>query len=184
MSQFMARYLAERDLTLDQFKKTIKDKDDRTIRHFLSGDLRLALLDELQTARDTGGRVFAALFELSDDELIGALCTLRDRAGVVLANGSVQAELPHVTPCRTSFGRLSTRRPALLSRSSATKESNRTSSALVLHVPPGQRPGRRQPHLRPVEQRRPAVGRVPHPARPIPLAELLHRRPQFCVPAV
>jgi phosphatidylserine/phosphatidylglycerophosphate/cardiolipin synthase-like enzyme len=91
MSQFMARYLAERNLTLAEFKKTIRDKDDQTIRHFLSGDLRLALLEELQKAHDERGHIFAALFELSDVELIAALCALKKRAHLVLANGSVQA---------------------------------------------------------------------------------------------
>jgi phosphatidylserine/phosphatidylglycerophosphate/cardiolipin synthase-like enzyme len=90
MSQFMARFLKEKKLTLPQFKETIKDKDDQTIRHFLSGDLRLALLNELDTAHKTGGQVFAALFELSDDELISALEKLKGKANVVLANGSVQ----------------------------------------------------------------------------------------------
>lgn len=70
MSQFMARYLAENKVSLGQFKKRIRDKDDETIRRFLSGGLRLALLKELETAYRTGGEVFAALFELSDDELI------------------------------------------------------------------------------------------------------------------
>src|SRR5690242_9835993 len=92
MSQFMARYLKERKLSLAQFKDTIKDKDDQTIRHFLSGDLRLALLNELAVALKTGGQVYAALFELSDDELISALEKLKGNANVVLANGSVQAK--------------------------------------------------------------------------------------------
>jgi phosphatidylserine/phosphatidylglycerophosphate/cardiolipin synthase-like enzyme len=90
MSQFMARFLKEKNLTLPQFKQLIKDEDDRTIRHFLSGDLRLALLKELDTAAKKGGQVFAALFELSDDELIEALGKLKGNANVVLANGSVQ----------------------------------------------------------------------------------------------
>lgn len=90
MSQFMSRFLAQRKLTLAQFKSTIRDKDDETIRLFLSGDLRKALLNELQTALDEGGEIFAALFELSDDELIDALCKLKRKAHVVLANGSVQ----------------------------------------------------------------------------------------------
>ena len=92
MSQFMARFLKQRNLTLPQFKSLIKDEDDRTIRHFLSGDLRLALLKELETALKQGGQVFAALFELSDDELIEALGKLQGNANVVLANGSVQKE--------------------------------------------------------------------------------------------
>ena len=91
MSQFMARYLEENNLSLKDFKDKIRDQDDETIRLFLSGDLRKALLAELQTALDEGGEIFAALFELSDDELIEALCKLKGRANIVLANGSVQA---------------------------------------------------------------------------------------------
>jgi len=91
MSQFMARYLAERNLTLKQFKETISDQDDKSIRQFLAGGLRVALLAELEEARQSGGHIYAALFELSDDELIGSLCALRDRAHLVLANGSVEA---------------------------------------------------------------------------------------------
>jgi phosphatidylserine/phosphatidylglycerophosphate/cardiolipin synthase-like enzyme len=90
MSQFMSRFLAEKKLSLAQFKKTIKDKDDKTIRQFLSGDLRNALLEQLRLAHDEGGEIFAALFELSDDELIGALEKLKGRANLVLSNGSVQ----------------------------------------------------------------------------------------------
>ncbi|HEY6232320.1 MAG TPA: phospholipase D-like domain-containing protein [Pyrinomonadaceae bacterium] len=98
MSQFMARYLAEHKLSLAEFKAQIRDasetigaKHERNIRLFLSGDLRLALLNELKIALDEGGQIFAALFELSDTELIDALCKLKGRANVVLANGSVQA---------------------------------------------------------------------------------------------
>jgi phosphatidylserine/phosphatidylglycerophosphate/cardiolipin synthase-like enzyme len=90
MSQFMSRFLKERKLTLPEFKKLIKDQDDKTIRHFLSGDLRLALLNQLESAAKERGQVFAALFELSDDELIEALGKLKSNANVVLANGSVQ----------------------------------------------------------------------------------------------
>jgi phosphatidylserine/phosphatidylglycerophosphate/cardiolipin synthase-like enzyme len=89
MSQFMSRYLAERKLSLKQFKETISDKDDKTIREFLSGDLRLTLLKQLQIALDEKTEIFAALFELSDNELIDALCALDGKAHVVLANGSV-----------------------------------------------------------------------------------------------
>jgi phosphatidylserine/phosphatidylglycerophosphate/cardiolipin synthase-like enzyme len=90
MSQFMSRYLSEQNKTLAQFKATIRDKDDKTIRTFLSGDLRKALLNEMETALQEGGHIYAALFELSDDELIEALVKLRGKAHVVLANGSVQ----------------------------------------------------------------------------------------------
>src|SRR5439155_21133010 len=86
ISQFMARFLAERHLSLSQFKKAISDENDLTIRTFLSGDLRLALLAELKTALKDGGEIFAALFELSDQELIDALCGVGAHAHVVLAN--------------------------------------------------------------------------------------------------
>jgi phosphatidylserine/phosphatidylglycerophosphate/cardiolipin synthase-like enzyme len=92
MSQFMARYLAENKLTLKQFKGRIGDATDRTIREFLSGDLRKALLALLRAA-DTGKtEIYAALFELSDAELIAALAKLGKRAHVVLANGSITAK--------------------------------------------------------------------------------------------
>ena len=90
MSQFVARFLAENKLTLAKFKDRIRDENDTTIRTFLSGDLRLALLDQLKKAKDEKGEVFAVLFELGDDELIAALAALGKKAHVVLANGSVQ----------------------------------------------------------------------------------------------
>jgi phosphatidylserine/phosphatidylglycerophosphate/cardiolipin synthase-like enzyme len=91
MSQFMARFLAEKKLSLAQFKKRISDQDDKTIRRFLSGDLRLALLAQLQKALEEKTEIFAALFELSDTELLDALAALGKKAHVVLANGSITA---------------------------------------------------------------------------------------------
>ncbi len=94
MSQFMARYLRDNHLTLAQFKQQIQhaehEETEHVIRNFLSGDLRLTLLHLLDDAATTGADVFAALFELSDDELIDALAKLGPRAHVVLANGSIQ----------------------------------------------------------------------------------------------
>jgi phosphatidylserine/phosphatidylglycerophosphate/cardiolipin synthase-like enzyme len=92
MSQFMARYLKETGKTLAQFKQTIGDEEDRTIRTFLSGDLRLAMLKLLDEADKDGGGVRAALFELGDQQLVDALCKLGVRAQVVLANGSVSPD--------------------------------------------------------------------------------------------
>jgi phosphatidylserine/phosphatidylglycerophosphate/cardiolipin synthase-like enzyme len=90
ISQFMTRYLAENNLSLKEFKAKIRGKDDEAIRLFLSGDLRKALLNELKTALDEGGEVYAALFELSDNELIEALCKLKKKVHIVLANGSIK----------------------------------------------------------------------------------------------
>jgi phosphatidylserine/phosphatidylglycerophosphate/cardiolipin synthase-like enzyme len=89
ISQFMARYLAEKNLTPKEFKNGIESADEETIRAFLSGDLRLALLDQLHAAADGTDEVYAALFELADDELVDALTTLGPRAHLVLSNGSV-----------------------------------------------------------------------------------------------
>lgn len=89
IAQFMAKYLAKQNLSLQQFKQRISDRDDRTIREFLSGDLRLALLEQLKTALKEKTKIFAVLFELSDDELIDALCALGNNAHLVLANGSI-----------------------------------------------------------------------------------------------
>jgi phosphatidylserine/phosphatidylglycerophosphate/cardiolipin synthase-like enzyme len=89
ISQFMARYLKEKGLTPAQFKNGLSDTDEAAIRAFLSGDLRLAMLGELETARKDKGEIYAALFELSEGELIDKLCALGPRAHVVLANGSI-----------------------------------------------------------------------------------------------
>src|SRR3954451_9033297 len=66
MSQFVARYLAQTGQSLAEFKDTVSDEDDHTIRRFLSGDLRMELLRLLGEARRKDGEVYAALFELSD----------------------------------------------------------------------------------------------------------------------
>src|SRR5206468_3854123 len=51
ISQFMARYLKENGLTLAQFKEQIGTPagqgHEHSIRNFLSGDLRLAMLEQL-----------------------------------------------------------------------------------------------------------------------------------------
>jgi phosphatidylserine/phosphatidylglycerophosphate/cardiolipin synthase-like enzyme len=88
MSQFMARYLKENNLSIAQFKKQIA-QEEQVIRTFLSGDLRLALLEQLETAKKTGGEVFAAIFEMADPQLIDALAALGKKAHVVLSNGSI-----------------------------------------------------------------------------------------------
>lgn len=90
MSQFVARYLEKTGKTLEEFKETVSEEDDHTIRRFLSGDLRVEMLDLLAETRRRGGRVYAALYELDDAELIDALVALGSSAHVVLANGSIK----------------------------------------------------------------------------------------------
>ena len=90
ISQFMARWLRKRGQSLDEFKRTVSDAEDRTIRHFLAGDLRTKLLAILDQAIADGSHVYGALFELLDDELTERLVSLGPRAHLVLANGSIQ----------------------------------------------------------------------------------------------
>jgi len=89
ISQFIARYLKEHNLSAKEFKNNLTDETEKTIRDFLSGDLRKAMLEQLRLAAEQGGEVFAALYELSDPELIAGLTTLGKRAHVVLSNGSI-----------------------------------------------------------------------------------------------
>lgn len=93
ISQFMARYLAEKNLTPRQFKDSIRRNDEDMIRKFLYGYLGPALFSELRDAASSGGDIYAALYELDDDQLIELLCALGPRAHVVLSNGSI----PHKT---------------------------------------------------------------------------------------
>src|SRR5262249_15033881 len=66
ISQFMARFLKERNISAKQFKNKLTDATEQQIREFLSGDLRTALLEQIRVADAQGGEIFAALFELSD----------------------------------------------------------------------------------------------------------------------
>ncbi len=98
ISQFMARYLedlrvkkglATRKDALAAFKASL-GQHELPIRQFLSGALRTTMLGFLGRAKTTGRHVFAALYELDDEELIEALGALAGRAHVVLANGSIE----------------------------------------------------------------------------------------------
>jgi phosphatidylserine/phosphatidylglycerophosphate/cardiolipin synthase-like enzyme len=95
ISQFMSRYLdehykgASRTQALKRFKADAAKVENR-LRTFLSGEVRTRLLDLLDEVRRGKGEVYAALFELGDDQLIDALVALGPRAHVVLANGSVE----------------------------------------------------------------------------------------------
>ncbi|QTD44142.1 phospholipase D-like domain-containing protein [Ottowia testudinis] len=89
MSQFMARAL-KGDYSvkaLKKFKANLKDHEDG-LRKFLGGDLLGKLLSLLAAAKSDGLHVWAALYELSDSELIDSLGALRSRAHLILSNGS------------------------------------------------------------------------------------------------
>lgn len=88
MSQYVARIARLNDWKATDIKNHIKELEE-PLRRFLSGELRLALLRLLdEVIDDPALELYAALYELSDDELIHRLTLLRGRAHVVLANGS------------------------------------------------------------------------------------------------
>jgi phosphatidylserine/phosphatidylglycerophosphate/cardiolipin synthase-like enzyme len=100
ISQFMARYLEDlrvkkgletRLQALTAFKKSIGNHEEK-IRVFLSGALRTEMLRLLTEAKKEGRHVFGALYELADPELVEALCALKSKAHIVLANGSITAK--------------------------------------------------------------------------------------------
>jgi phosphatidylserine/phosphatidylglycerophosphate/cardiolipin synthase-like enzyme len=98
ISQFVSRYLDEhfpgadnRIDALKAFKDSLSADIENTFRRFLGGDIRralLALLDGVIESDDE--EIYAALFELSDPELLDRLVKLGPRAHIVLANGSVK----------------------------------------------------------------------------------------------
>jgi phosphatidylserine/phosphatidylglycerophosphate/cardiolipin synthase-like enzyme len=96
ISQFISRYLDEhypgldRIAALKKFKDEITGKLDDRIRVFLSGQVRTNLLALLDEVANSDREIYAALFELGDEELVRALVKLRSRAHLVLANGSIE----------------------------------------------------------------------------------------------
>jgi len=88
MSQFVARMARQNGWTPRDIKAKIKELEE-PLRRFLSGELRVALLRLLdEVIEDPGLSLYAALYELSDEELIKRLELLHGRAHVVLTNGS------------------------------------------------------------------------------------------------
>lgn len=88
MSQYVARIARKNNWTAVDIKNHIIDLEE-PLRRFLSGELRLAILRLLDEAiENIDLELYAALYELSDKELIDRLCLLHRRAHVVLSNGS------------------------------------------------------------------------------------------------
>lgn len=88
MSQYITRIARVNNWSPRDIKAHIKELEE-PLRRFLSGELRLALLALLdEVINDPALEFFAALYELSDQELIDRLKLLRRRAHIVLSNGS------------------------------------------------------------------------------------------------
>jgi len=65
-----------------------------TLRNTLSGLLRPQILDLLETTRKNGGRIYAALYELNDPELINELQAFGGRCNLILGNGAFKSNTP------------------------------------------------------------------------------------------
>jgi phosphatidylserine/phosphatidylglycerophosphate/cardiolipin synthase-like enzyme len=88
MSQYVARIARMNNWTPRQIKQHVQDLQE-PLRRFLSGELRLALLKLVDEAIDNFSfSLYAALYELDDEELIDRLKKLGSRAHVLLSNGS------------------------------------------------------------------------------------------------
>lgn len=71
--------------------KVINDVNDK-VRQFLAGELRVTMLQVLHDALESGGKVYAVLYELNDPELMSTLLAFGKRANVILANGTHRAK--------------------------------------------------------------------------------------------
>jgi phosphatidylserine/phosphatidylglycerophosphate/cardiolipin synthase-like enzyme len=88
MSQYVARIIREKKWKPEDILPHIKELED-PLRVFLSGELRKEMLKIIgEVWIDPGLELYAALYELNDRELIDGLKLLRERAHILLANGS------------------------------------------------------------------------------------------------
>jgi hypothetical protein len=88
MSQYVARLARTNGWKARDIKNHIQEIEE-PLRRFLSGELRLALLRLLDEVLDDPGlELYAALYELSDQELIDRLKLMHGRAHIILSNGS------------------------------------------------------------------------------------------------
>jgi phosphatidylserine/phosphatidylglycerophosphate/cardiolipin synthase-like enzyme len=69
--------------------ETVIETPDDPFRNYLTGPLGARLFELLASASDEGRDIYAALYELDDEQLESALEKLGKQAHVVLANGSV-----------------------------------------------------------------------------------------------
>jgi phosphatidylserine/phosphatidylglycerophosphate/cardiolipin synthase-like enzyme len=88
MSQYVARIIREKNWKPEDILPHIKELED-PLRVFLSGELRKEMLKIIgEVWIDPCLELYAALYELNDRELIDGLKLLRERAHILLANGS------------------------------------------------------------------------------------------------
>lgn len=92
LSQFIGKLMAKNKWKPSDLRPNAAEVGNRT-REFLAGELRLALLSILDEAiNDKSITLNAALFELTDAELLARLKLIGNRLNIVLANGAVKAK--------------------------------------------------------------------------------------------
>ena len=82
--------LAHQNLSKKTLQKDLDTKGSKN-RNFLSGELRIALLDLLGQAKKDGVEIYAALYELNDPELIDALKAIGGKCNLLLGSGAYKA---------------------------------------------------------------------------------------------
>jgi len=88
MSQYVARVAREKNWSAIDIREHISEIEE-PLRLFLSGELRNALIKILDdTIANPFCSIYAALYELSDEELIDKLSLIKARANIVLSDGS------------------------------------------------------------------------------------------------
>jgi phosphatidylserine/phosphatidylglycerophosphate/cardiolipin synthase-like enzyme len=91
-AQWVSRALAA--APKDSNIKDLVAKPGDPLRNELSGLLRTQILALLNDARNKNGKIFAALYELNDEELISALMAFGRDCNLILANGAFKGNDP------------------------------------------------------------------------------------------
>jgi phosphatidylserine/phosphatidylglycerophosphate/cardiolipin synthase-like enzyme len=87
-AQWVSRALAALPKTPKPNLNTLITTVNNPLRNALSGLLRPQLLNLLDNVKTSNGEIYAALYELNDEELIGKLLALGQKCHLILANGA------------------------------------------------------------------------------------------------
>ncbi|MBV8414234.1 MAG: hypothetical protein JO251_03385 [Verrucomicrobia bacterium] len=91
-AQWVSRALAA--APKDSKIKELVAQAGNPLRNELSGLLRTEILSLLDDARNRNGKIFAALYELNDEELMNALAAFGKDCNLILANGAFKGNDP------------------------------------------------------------------------------------------
>ncbi|QNI30841.1 hypothetical protein H7849_17190 [Alloacidobacterium dinghuense] len=87
-AQFLSRQFSSSADFTKALTGDINSNRPNAVRTFLSGPLRVALLDLLAQAKSDGGTIYAALYELNDREILSGLAALGRRCNLLLGSGA------------------------------------------------------------------------------------------------